>query len=224
MNYEKAIQERHSVRQYRDIPLNQDQIDLLKKGIQAANEKSGLHIQLVLNEPEAFEGFLPHYGKFRGVQNYIALVGKDDADLQEKCGYYGEQIVLLAQMLGLNTCWVALSYSKKKVKCEILPGEKLCIIISLGYGENAGAPHKSKKLSQVSSYQGEMPNWFKKGVESALLAPTAINQQKFEFIGKGQDVLAKAKKGPYANIDLGIVKFHFEIGAGKDNFRFVSSL
>ena len=58
-----------------------------------------------------------------------------------------------------------------------------------------------------------MPVWFKKGMEAALLAPTAMNQQKFHFTLDGNVVTAKAGLGFYTKLDLGIVKCHFEIGA-----------
>ena len=178
-----------------------------------------MHIQLIANEPKAFDGFMAHYGKFSGVTNYIAIIGKKSADLDEKAGYYGERLVLKAQQLGLNTCWVAMTYSKIKTAYSIAPGEKLCIVISLGYGKNQGVPHKSKSFDAVTQVDGSVPDWFRKGIEAALLAPTAMNQQKFKFYLDGDTVSAKAGMGFYSKIDLGIVKYHFEIGAGKENFH-----
>ena len=64
-----------------------------------------------------------------------------------------------------------------------------------------------------------MPDWFKNGIDAALLAPTAMNQQKFVFSLNGDVVSAKAGVGFYSKIDLGIAKYHFEVGAGKENFR-----
>ena len=78
---------------------------------------------------------MAHYGKFKGVTNYLALIGKKESSLEEKCGYYGEKLVLFAQELGLNTCWVAMTYSKIKTAFQVEKGEKLCIVIALGYGE-----------------------------------------------------------------------------------------
>lgn len=88
--------------------------------------ESGLHMQLVLDEPKGFDGFMAHYGKFSGVKNYIAVIGKKGRDLEEKCGYYGEKVVLYAQRLGLNTCWVALTYSKIKTAFQWMQG-KSCV-------------------------------------------------------------------------------------------------
>lgn len=221
MDLTEAMKARHSVRQYQNKPLDTETVKALQAEIQKCNQESGLHIQLVKNEPKAFDGFMAHYGKFRGVTNYIAMIGKKGG-LDEKCGYYGERLVLLAQQLGLNTCWVAMTYSKIKTAFVIDEGEKLYIVIALGYGETQGVAHTSKAISDVAKTEGEMPEWFRKGMEAALLAPTAMNQQKFQFTRNGTQVSAKAGMGFYAKIDLGIVKYHFEVGAGEDNFQWAS--
>lgn len=219
MNLTEAMKSRHSVRQYKDKPLGADVISALNDEITACNRESGLHIQLVVNEKKAFDGFMAHYGKFSGVTNYIALIGKTSSDLDEKCGYYGERLVLLAQQLGLNTCWVAMTYSKIKNAFVVGNGEKLCCVIALGYGKTQGTAHKSKPMSDVMKADEPVPKWFESGIEAALLAPTATNQQKFLFALNGSKVSVKAGFGFYTKMDLGIVKYHFEIGAGKDNFE-----
>lgn len=213
----EAIQARHSVRQYTDKPLTEDILAVLNNEIDICNKESGLHIQLITNEPKAFNSFMAHYGKFSGVTNYIALIGKKSPDLDEKCGYYGERLVLLAQQLGLNTCWVALTYSKIKSAFTTGKGEKLCVVIALGYGKTQGVPHKSKPMSEVMQAVNP-PIWFQNGIKAALLAPTATNQQKFQFSLDGNRVSIKAGTGFYTKMDLGIVKYHFEIGAGTENF------
>lgn len=215
MTVMEAIAQRHSVRQYKDTPLSEEIVAALQREIDACNADSGLHIQLVVNEPRAFQGLMAHYGKFSGVKNYIALIGKKGPDLDELCGYYGERLVLLAQQLGLNTCWVALTYSKVKSAYQVGPGEKLCLVIALGYGAVQGAAHKSKSFDQVAEVDGPVPDWFRRGVETALLAPTAMNQQKFRFTLEGDRVTVKAGTAPCAKIDLGIVKYHFEQGSGR---------
>ena len=218
MDLTEAMKSRHSVRQYKDIPLDSDTEAALLAEIDSCNQESGLHIQLVTNEPKAFDSFMAHYGKFSGVTSYIAMIGKKGPDLEEKCGYYGERLVLKAQQLGLNTCWVAMTYSKIKSAFTISEGEKLCIIISVGYGKNQGISHKSKSVEDVAKADGALPGWFRAGAEAALLAPTAMNQQKFQFTLGKDGVSAKAGFGFYTKIDLGIAKYHFEIGAGKENF------
>lgn len=218
MSITEAMKARHSVRQYKNQPIGEETISALQAEIDACNKESGLHIQLVRNEPKAFDSFMAHYGKFSGVTNYIAMIGRRDSALDEKCGYFGERLVLKAQELGLNTCWVAMTYSKIKTAFTVGKGEKLCVVIALGYGETQGVPHKSKDISEVVKAEGKMPDWFRDGMEAVLLAPTAMNQQKFMFTLDGSKVSVKTRMGFYTKLDLGIVKYHFEIGAGKKLF------
>ena len=234
MTIQEAIEARHSVRAYKEQPLAEDAVKVLEEQIAALNKEQHLHIQLVVNEPKAFKGTLAKYGKFRNANNYIVMAGKKADDLDERIGYYGEQLVLLAQTLGLNTCWVGLSYTKVPETYVLDEGEKVVCYISIGYGETQGRGHKIKTVEQVSKSTVKVDAncddmlWFKNGVEAALLAPTAVNQQKFsfEYIGmeNGRHVV-KAKRGfsiiGYTKIDLGIAKYHFEIGAGKVNFEWV---
>lgn len=216
----EAIEARHSVRRYLDKPIEAEKAQTLQAVIDECNAEGGLHIQLVLEEPRAFAGKLAHYGRFAGVKNYIALVGPDSSDLNVTLGYYGERLVLEAQCLGLNTCWVALTFSKKAAAVDIAAGEQLAAVISLGYGESQGHGHKIKRVEQVSKVDGEMPEWFRRGVEAALLAPTAINQQQFKFVlREPRTVVAKRGIGIYTQLDLGIVKYHFEVAAGRENFE-----
>lgn len=219
MTLQEAMINRHSVREFEDKQIPKDVATVLQKCIDKCNSKSKLNIQLVLNEPKAFSSVMAHYGHFRGCKNYIALVGKKTDDFEERCGYYGEYLVLKAQQLGLNTCWVGMTYSKTRGAIKINDGEKLCLLIALGYGINQGVPHKSKPISEVIKTDGMSPTWFREGVRCALLAPTAMNQQKFKIELRDKKVYMSAGKAPFAKTDLGIVRLHFEIGAGKENFE-----
>lgn len=221
MDMKEAIKERHSVRKYIDRTLEKKTAASLQAEIDACNEKSNLHIQLVMDEPKAFGNFLVHYGLFSGVTNYIALIGNENDEV--RLGYYGERIALLAQTLGLNTCWVAATFGKgaAKKRCVIGQDEKLVCVIALGYGAVPGTAHKSKPLEDLYRAGADIPAWFKTGMEAAALAPTAMNQQNFLFTLTGNTVKAESTGGRYSNLDLGIVKYHFEIGAGSGNFKWV---
>ena len=228
MTIQEAIEARHSVRAYKDQPMADEVARRLEEEIAVVNQKGNLHVQLIRNEPKAFQGTMAKYGKFRNANNYLVMAGKKAEDLDERVGYYGEHLVLLAQTLGLNTCWVGLSYSKVPGTYVLDEGEKIACYIAIGYGETQGIGHKIKTVGQVSNASDATPSWFRKGVEAALLAPTAVNQQKFsfEYVGvKDGHHQVRAKKGfsmiGYTKMDLGIAKYHFEIGAGKVNFDWV---
>lgn len=147
----EAIKARHSVREYTDRPIELEKLAELRVAIEKANQESGLDIQLVTEEPKAFSGlFISTYGQFSGVSNYIVMAARKGKQWEEKVGYYGEHL--------------------------------------------------------------------------ALLAPTAVNQQKFKFIlHSGNTVEAKALFSMigYTYVDLGIAKYHFEIGAGMEHFNWI---
>ena len=223
----EAIQARHSVRYYTGQPLTDVDAQALQEKIDQVNREGRLHIQLIRNERKAFLGPFARYGKFRNVTDYLVMIGEKADDLDERIGYYGEQLVLLAQTLGMNTCWVGLSYTKIPGTYVLNEGEVIKAYISIGYGETQGVAHKIKRIDQVSNVNDDSPDWFRRGVEAALLAPTAINQQKFSFellpteAGQLPRVLAKRHFSlvGYTQMDLGIAKYHFELAAGKDNFQ-----
>lgn len=211
---------RHSVRSFTDRPIAGTVLALLQQEVTACNERFGLNIQLCLDNPQAFDSRLAHYGSFRNVRNHLALVGPGRPDLDEACDQAGQRLVLLAQELGLNTCWVALTYRKKGSAAQVRAGEKFACSIAIGYGESAGAAHKVKELEKIGRTEagalGEAPAWFTAGLEAAQLAPTAVNQQRFRFelAADGRTVRARALPAvSCGKIDLGIVKLHFELGA-----------
>lgn len=217
----EAIVARHAVRRYADKPIPKEVRSLLDQEIARCNAESGLSIQALYDDAGTFEGLLPHYGQFRGVRNRLAMVGPEGVDADIACGYYGEQVVLLAQHLGLNSCWVGLTYSKRRVGAQITPGERLRVVVALGYGLAPGKQHRSKPLTALGRVEGggEWPDWFRDGVELASLAPTGLNRQNFMFVLDGEEVRTQAGIDKYSRIDLGIAKFHFEVGAGQGPWR-----
>ena len=215
MTIMEAIDARHSVRAYQDRPIDQETRKQLDAFVKECNLASDLHIFIRYDDPDGFDSRLAHYGSFRNVKNYIVLAGKKDDDFDYRCGYYGEKIVLLAQQLGLNTCWAALTFNRKKVRELIPEGETLCMVIALGYGETQGSARKSRTAQEVVA-GNESPDWFKKGIDAALKAPTAVNQQKFQFSLKDGEPCVRVKGlGSYTKVDLGIVAYHFEAATGR---------
>lgn len=217
MTIKEAVNERHSVRQYKNIPIEKETEKELREFIENIGDENGLDLQFIVNDPECFDSFLAHYGKFTNVQNYIAMVGnKQYPNLDEAIGYFGEEIVLKAQTMGLNTCWVAGTFSKKKCKAQVGKDEKLLCVIAVGYGENQGQAHKSKPVEKLCKADlSTAPEWFKEGVDGALKAPTALNQQKFVITLDGDNAKITSKGGAMTKIDLGIVKYNFEAASGR---------
>lgn len=213
----EIMEARHSVRQYKDQAIEPEKRTELERLLESLNRQYGLHMQIIYDDPACFQSIMAHYGKFEGVSNYIALVGPKSPLLEETLGYCGEQLVLKAQELGLNTCWVALTYGKSAA--SVLENEKEICVISLGYGKTQGVPHKDKPIEKLCNYSENLPDWFLQGMRAAMLAPTATNQQKFrlELLADGSLKISRGL-GFYSKMDLGIIKYHFELGSGKKIF------
>lgn len=222
MDYISLMKSRHAVRQYTDEEITGEVLNNLKEEIKRAESESGLKFQLILNEPNAFDCYLSKKLGFKNANNYIVITGKKGFENEMHGGYFGEQIVLKAQELGLNTCWVAHTFSKKKLQYNLEKGEKLICVITIGYGETQGKGHKNCSIDKLCDFRGDMPHWFMNGMDTAMLAPTAKNGQKFCLVLRnGNEVKLISRGGSCKGVTLGIVKLHFEIGAGKENFKFV---
>lgn len=210
---ENAIRERHSVRNYTPEHIQTEKIVKLNEKIKELNEAGNLHLQLIEDAGNTYNRLLNRAMGLGSAPSVIACAGTDDETLEQRIGYYGEQLVLFTQTLGLNTCWAG-TFNKKNIGADVRDGERLVISIAIGYGDGNGKPHKSKTMEQVIDAKGDRPFWFNKGVELALLAPTAINQQKFLIrLNEDETVDFIDKGGVFSQVDLGIVKCHFEIGS-----------
>lgn len=213
----EAIRQRHSVRAYLDRKIEQEKIEALGALIREANGAGNLHLQLIADAGKTFHRLLNRAMGLGSAPGVIACVGTDDDTLEERIGYYGERIVLAAQAMGLNTCWAG-TFSRGNLAAEIGAGERLVLVIAIGYGAVQGKVRKSKTPEQVSSAPAETPEWFDLGVELALLAPTAMNQQRFRIaLAEDGSVRITDRGGVLSGVDLGIVKYHFEVGAKAKN-------
>lgn len=283
MNLLEAMEQRHAIRAYTDEPVDQAILDILRAEIDACNQESGLHIQMAAGLDDAFLGLKTHYGRFTGVHNAIALIGRaerggaaDDAmvdaggydtatepaagvaesgsaavatpnnaataawhkstavdeaatdpseiALQERVGYYGERVALRAVQLGLETSWAVLDDADTAEHpwwC-LHPGEKIVWVLAFGHGARPGGRRRSKPIEELCRIPDgmAMPDWFRAGMEAAMLAPTSLSQQPFLFtLHKDGTVSAEAMEGLFAHVGLGCAKYHFEVGAGRENVR-----
>lgn len=217
MTMEEAMRSRHTVRRYTNRKIPGDVLERLRERIREDNEAQGLAMSLVTENTEAFGPVLKLF-LAKGVRNYVILAGRDGPGLDEKIGYCGADVMLFAQTLGLNSWWVGGTFSRKGVRRNAAPeAEKILGLLALGYGADQGVPHKSKRAEDVAAYDGEAPEWFAGGVEALLLAPTALNKQAFAVRGEGRRV-SMTCGGAFSGVDLGIGRYHFELGAGKENF------
>ncbi|MCR4746505.1 MAG: nitroreductase [Lachnospiraceae bacterium] len=218
MNIYEAMRERHTVRKYKNIKLSDEIISKINSRVKTNNENYNLDMKFITDNNNALN-LLFKFIVSSNVNNYILLAGPNLPETDQKLGAAGADIMLYAQTLGLNTWWIGETYNKKLSKTS--SDKKIIGVIAIGYGEDNGKAHKSKKDSEVSSYQGERPEWFKKGIEAALLAPTALNKQEFMIRGNGKNVKIDSNNGKYSEVNRGIVRYFFSMGAGEENFKWI---
>ena len=218
MDLKEAMSARHTVRKFTPGSLSDTEVQSLNDRVDKMNSELGLEIKLVRSDEAGLNAFAKLFMS-SGVSDYFVLAADDAPDAEERLGYASSDLMLYAQTLGLNTWWIGGVFNKKHIS-ELVPGKFVPGIVVVGHGVTQGVPHKNKPADKVSEYKGgEAPEWFNAGVEAALLAPTALNRQKFMLVGEGNKVTLSYAPGPMSGSDKGIVKHHFELGAGKENFE-----
>lgn len=217
MTLSEAIFTRTSCRTYSSRPISPAQRQQLEKTIYQCNRWAGLHIQLFCDRPEPFSAFFKSWGRIKGASNYLVFAGPaEDPDLEEKCGYYGEEVILTAQTMGLRTCWVGGTYDKESCLCHLEEGEELICIAAIGYP----APAKEKEsickpMEELTAELEDAPQWFRDGMAAVQRSPSAMNRQGYCFTYRkdGTVRVRLSGTGSFALVDLGIAKRHFEFGA-----------
>lgn len=218
MQYLEVMKQRHSVRKFTDKSLSESIVNELITQISLVNQMGDLSIELITNEPKAFGSMIRTFGRIKNCRNYLVVKGKNDDFLDWKAGLYGERIVLKAQELGLNSCWVAGGFKQVEGTFTVRTDERVVCYILLGYGENNGISHKTKSFDEVVrqvKYESA-PLWFKRGIEAALLAPTAMNKQDFVFAidADNEEIALVISNGSkYSTLDCGIAASHFELAS-----------
>lgn len=210
----EAIPLRTSRRAYLPQPLSPLQRQQLDKAVSCCNRRSGLHVQLICGRPEPFAS---QGGRLRGVQNYLVFAGPaSDPNLEEKCGYFGEELILTAQSMGLGTCWVGGTYDRAGCLCHLSEGEELVCVAAIGHpAPSQGSGRALRSPEELSSGGKQAPDWFHAGVAAVQRAPSAMNRQGYRFTWRedGSVRVRLSGSGSFALVDLGIAKQHFELGA-----------
>ena len=146
MTLSDAVFTRSSCRDFSPAPLSPIQRRQLEKAAEICSQRSGLRLQLVCDEPEPFSSLLKGWGRIKGARNYFLLTGPSgDQDLEEKCGFYGEELVLTAQTMGLATCWVGGTYNKKRCAARLAPEEELVCVIAVGSPAHPESPAAGRR-------------------------------------------------------------------------------
>lgn len=183
---------------------------------------------------DVFTGAIGSYGKVKGAPHLLLFIGDETSDLcDQRVGYVGEAAVLEATALGLDTCWVGgfFSASRTGQLVDLAPRERVLAVSPLGHavstlalGERSmrglAGSHGRKSVAEIApgATKGGWPDWAIAAVETARLAPSAVNRQPWRFrFDAGALVIARdnAMELPRVSkrLDCGIAMLHAELGA-----------
>lgn len=225
MNDLEAIAQRKSRRSYLETQIEPGKLRTIRNLIDKYNQEANLSIRLFKDGGEAFNGIKASYGMFKGVRTLIALIGKkDDINLKEKLGYYGELLVLEATKMNLGTCWVGGTFNSKSKIFATMENEILEVVITIGNVAketlkekiiHGMVARKPKELNKFYISDCPVSEWFINGLEAVRKAPSAVNRQPVKFEYKVGEVRAFVEDSSrFVLIDLGIAKAHFAIATG----------
>jgi nitroreductase len=190
----------------------------------------------LVNEPikDVFKGIIGSYGKIKDAPAFIAFIGNmDSASVQEAVGYTGEGIILEATALGLSTCWVGGFFKSESVSSlvEIKSNERVLAVTPVGYARRMesfeerlmtgfGRTHRRFPISSLISNQNQysIPEWIRESIQSARLAPSAVNRQPWGFEVQDGSIAVYVRTGGLEfnvskRLDCGIALLHIEVAA-----------
>jgi len=230
MDIIQAIEKRISCRAFTTRQPDDETVQKLEQEIAAINDEAGLHFQLYGPREDGTAISMASNMFASNPPYYAALVARKDPIEEEKLGFYGERLVLLAEMLGLSTCWVASTYDRESARVDLAEGEVLHDVLPLGYAP-AKMPLKQRTIrtairgrskKQDELYRGPVPlsqaaEWVQACVDAVWKGPSAINEQPVVFVQDALDApiraeLSRVKTG-MEYCDLGIAKYHFQVVA-----------
>lgn len=233
--WQEAIQIRRSRRSFNNRAIEDTTLIQLRNSINQWNQQiKGVRVALVQEDPDVvFKGMIGSYGKVKGAPAYLAFIGDmEDERVQEKMGYIGECAIIEATALGLGTCWVAGFFKPESVAqhIEIKSNEKVLSVSPIGYNDDKtmeeklmsgmASSHKRKPLAKLCTGlpEEQWKPWMKTALESARIAPSAVNRQPWRFHVEEKSITVSVDS--VLNIyriskwlDCGIAMLHLEVGA-----------
>jgi nitroreductase len=236
-----AIDQRRARRRFDPRPVDSNLLNRLHSVCIEFRPFPEVRAVLVNQSPDkVLKGVIGAYGKIKGAPAFLAFLGiMESSHVQERVGYLGEGIVLEATALGLGTCWVAGMFRPEVAATLAGTGknEKVIAVSPVGYAAQHwsmeekimtgfGRTHRRKPLSELVNGLEEVKwtPWTKKALETARLAPSAVNRQPWRFLIGRDDVTVSVDNlsDTYhvsKRLDCGIAMLHLEVGALNEGVR-----
>jgi hypothetical protein len=234
----EAIEKRKSIRNYTGEPLRKEHITLIADyiaGLKTPFDAPPVRIQLIHALQESGRIQLGTYGFVGGASDFLTLVYEKESQfplMEEAAAYAFEQVILFCTGLGLGTCWLGGSFSRKDFAepVQLKPDEILRIVSPVGYSNpkvrftetllGQRGKNLSRKPFESLFFQGdfntplsiEAAGSYAKPLEMVRRAPSANNQQSWRILLDGRNLhfYQHLSMIGFNAIDLGIAMCHFE--------------
>ena len=238
MTITEAIEKRKSIRNYTGVQLTQEHVALINdfiSGLKIPFDAPSVRINLIHTQQETGRIKLGTYGFVGGASDFLTLVFEKNSSfplIEEAAAYAFEQVILFCTELGLGTCWLGGSFSRKDFSepVQLKSNEILRIVSPVGYINpkirftetifGSKGKHLSRKPFESLFFQGdfntplskEAAGIYGKPLEMVRIAPSANNQQPWRIILDGSNLhfYRHLSKIGFTAIDLGIALCHFE--------------
>ena len=229
-----AVVRRRSRRSFDGVRVDAAHLDSVDRFCAAWRPYPDARAMLVRSPADVFTGIIGGYGKVVGSPHILLFIADERSQFADQhAGYTGEAVILEATWRGMDTCWVGGFFDASKVAlhAQLAPGERVYAVSPLGYAlvstsaaeramRGLAGAHRRKPVDKIAPGigHGDWPQWAVAAVETARLAPSAMNRQPWRFCFDGHGlVIAKdnAIETPKVTkrLDAGIAMLHVEIAA-----------
>jgi nitroreductase len=230
----EAIRQRRSVRSYTGEALSREHAGRIADCIAGLQAPFGAKVRILpvhASHGESGPVKLGTYGWIGGARDYLLLIYREGPLAGEGAACLFEQVVLYCTGLGLGTCWLGGSFSRKDFgrQVELAPDEKLRIVSPVGYASEkkrfvetwivgAERNHRSRKPFGANFFHGnfstplteEAAGIYALPLEMVRLAPSANNSQSWRVTLDGSTLhFYRTFSYGFSDMDLGIALCHF---------------
>lgn len=218
-----AIALRRSTRVYDGKPLSAEFLADIGQLAESTNPFGDVAVEIINEVPAGFfKGIIGSYFSIDDAPSAIVLsVSGADPNRYWHLGYIAEALVLEATARGVDSCWVAGSFSREVARAvaSLPEGNMLVAAVAFGHGTESPREARRRPLSKIGPGFETWPAWARVGLEAARLAPSAVNRQPWRFsLDRRQRATlhvggALFSRSALSYVGCGIAALHFELGA-----------
>jgi nitroreductase len=233
-NITEAIQLRRSTRTYDNLPLHPQHHAHLLRDLPTLAPPFGAHARIHLHHHETIDAprrRLGTYGWISGARDYLILIHRPGILAEEAAAFIFEQTILRCTRLGIATCWLGGSFSRRDFARQVTlqPGEKISIVSPVGYPAPRQRLIETTLISAEKNHTTRKPfgaNFhlnrfntpltpdnagpYRLPLEMVRLAPSANNTQSWRITLTPEAIhFYRTFSYGFARFDLGIALCHF---------------